>query len=179
MKITADDLSRSYRAMSDEQLLAMDQDELTDIARKTLEAEMERRGLTHRDPAAPPSPVEIDVDPNAWASAGMFQYLDQARVYLPVLEDAGIPAEIEENADVLWVGSTALPAVRLLVPESMLEDAQAAIEDHASREELIAREHADPATLIVPAHYVGGVFEPLEAVDWEEGTEVEVRRRTR
>ena len=175
MKITADDLSRSYRAMSDGELLAMDQGELTDIARKCLEQEMERRGLTHRDPSAPPAPVEIDGDP--WVSAGMFQYTDQARVYLPALEDAEIPNELEEDADVIWVGSNAYPAVRLLVPASMLEDAQSVIENHARREELLAHEHADPATLAVPARLEEGVFKPLDDVVWDEGTEVEVRRR--
>ena len=175
MKITADDLSRSYRAMSDGELLAMDQDELTDMARKCLEQEMERRGLTHRDPSAPPAPVEIDGD--TWVSAGMFQYADQARAYLPALEEAEVPAELEEDAEIIWVGSNALPAVRLLVPASMLEDAMIVIENHARREELLANEHADPATLAVPARYEEGVFKPLDEVVWDEGTDVEVRRR--
>ena len=175
MKITADDLSRSYRAMSDGELLAMDQEQLTDMARKCLEQEMESRGLTHRDPAAPPAPVEIDGD--TWVSAGMFQFADQARAYLPSLEDAEIPAELEEDADLIWIGSSAFSAVRLLVPASLVEDAQIVIENHARREELLAHEHADPASLAVPARLEDGVFKPLDEVVWDEGTEVEVRRR--
>jgi hypothetical protein len=177
MKITADDLARSYRAMSDEELLAMDQDHLTDIARQCLEKEMERRALTHRDPSAPPSPVEVDGD--QWVSAGIFQYIEQARVFLPALEDAGISFEVEEDADVIWVGSSAFSAVRILVPASMVEEAQGVIETHANREELLAREHADHAAFPVPAIYEDGVFKPHDPIDWEDGTEVEVRRRSR
>jgi hypothetical protein len=177
MKITADDLSRSYRAMSDEELLAMDQGHLTDMARQCLEKEMERRSLTHRDPSAPPAPVEVDGE--TWASAGIFQYAEQARVYLPALEDAGIPFEVEEDADVIWVGSSALPAVRVLVPESMVEEAQGVIEAQAHREELLAREHADHSAFAVLARYEEGVFKPQHDVEWEEGSEVEVRRRGR
>ena len=177
MKITADDLRRSYRSMADEELLTMDQDHLTDMARQVLDEEMERRGLTHRDPNAPPAP--IDDDGNPWVSAGIFQYADQARVFLPALEQAGIAFVLDENADVIWVGSTALPAVRLLVPESMLDDAQGVIEHHASREELLAREEVDHAAFPVLARYEEGVFKPQHDVEWEEGTEVEVRRRMR
>lgn len=190
MKITADDLSRSYRAMSDRELLALSQGELTDMARKVLDAEMERRGLTRRDPAAPPAPLEYDegetagdadYDPDAegepWVSAGVFQFAEQARVYLPSLEEADIPAELEENAEVIWVGSNSFAAARILVPSSLTEDALIVIENHARREELLANEHADIASLPVPAVYEEGVFKPHGEVNWEEGTEVEVRRR--
>lgn len=176
MKITADDLSRSYQGMSDEELLAMDQGELTDMARQCLDVEMERRGLTHRDPSAPHAPVEVDGD--VWVSAGIFQFADQARVYLPSLEEAGVPAELEEGAEVIWSGSSAFPAARVLVPGSMLEEAQIVIENYARREELLAHEHADPANLPHVARYQDGVFEPLDTVEWEEGTIVEVRRKT-
>jgi hypothetical protein len=175
MKITADDLRRSYRSMSDEELLSMDQDHLTDIARQCLEEEMERRGLTHRDPNAPPAPV--DDDGNAWVSAGIFQYADQARVFLPALEEAGVPFVLDEEADVLWVGSSALPAVRLLVPEGQLDEAQGIIEAHASREEILARESADHTAFPIYARVEDGIFKPDHPIDWEEGTEVEVRRR--
>jgi hypothetical protein len=185
MKITADDLSRSYRSMSDGELLAMDQGELTDMARKVLEAEMERRGLTHLDPSAPPAPIEVDVEgyvegedgAEPWVSAGIFQFAEQARAYLPSLEEADIPAELEENADLIWVGSNVFAAARVVVPASFAEDAQIVIENHARREELLAHEHADASTMAAFARYEDGVFKPHDAVDWEEGTEVEVRRR--
>jgi hypothetical protein len=181
MKITADDLSRSYRAMSDGELRAIDQGELTDMARKVLDAEMERRGLTHLDPSAPPAPIDVEVEGEGsdepWVSAGIFQFAEQARTYLPSLEEADIPAELEEDADVIWVGSSAFAAVRIVVPASMFEDAQIVIENHARREELLAHEHADASTMAAFARYEDGVFKPHDAVDWEEGTEVEVRRR--
>lgn len=193
MKITADDLSRSYRSMSDRELQALTQGELTDMARKVLDAELERRGLTRRDPAAPPAPLEYEAEGEAggegdynaeaeaegepWVSAGVFQFAEQASVYIPSLEEADIPAELEENAEVIWVGSNSYAAARILVPASLTEDAQIVIENHARREELLANEHADLSTLPMPAVFEEGVFKPHGNVDWPEGTEVEVRRR--
>jgi Protein of unknown function DUF104 len=173
MKITADDLSRSYRAMSDEELLAMDQGELTDMARKTLEQEMERRGLTHLDPSAPPPPVEVDGE--AWASAGTFRTHDEAELVRGALESAGIPAEVDsDSGDLLWMGTTVYTIHRVLAPESMLDDARAIIESRAVQEEHEARSAADPLPAVVLARYEDGVFKPVEDVDLDEGTEVEV-----
>lgn len=173
MKITADDLSRSYRAMSDEELLAMDQGELTDIARKTLEQEMERRGLTHLDPSAPPPPVEVDGE--AWGSAGTFRTHDEAELVRGALESAGIPAEVDsDSGDLLWMGTTVYTIHRVLAPESMLDDAHAIIESRAAREEHEARAAADAPPTVVVARFEDGVFKPLESVELEEGTEVEI-----
>ena len=172
MKITAEDLSRSYRGMSDEELLVMDQDHLTDVARKCLEQEMERRGLTHRDPAAPGAPVEVG---DEWVSAGLFRLADEAHALLPALQKADIPAQIDTGTgEVIWSGTTAYDAVRLLVPADLVEDAQRAIESFAQAEELAARAEAYSGPPTIAARYEGGVFHPLDPVDLEEGTEVTV-----
>jgi hypothetical protein len=59
MKLTAEDFKRQYRAMSDEELLAMDPDELQDIARKCYQAEVTRRQL-----AEPPEELTEDEEPD-------------------------------------------------------------------------------------------------------------------
>jgi hypothetical protein len=177
MKITADELSRAYRAMPDGELLAMDQGELTDIARKVLEQEMERRGLTHCDPSAPPPPVELEVESEhgPWAAAGIFRFDHEAEIVKGALESAGIPAEVEEDrGDLLWMGSTMHTIHRVFVPDSMLDEARGIIESRAAQEEHAAREAADPGPSVVLAHYEDGVFKPVEKVELAEGTEVEV-----
>ena len=45
MQIDRDALSRQYRSMADEELLALEPAELTEVARKCYQAEIERRGL--------------------------------------------------------------------------------------------------------------------------------------
>jgi hypothetical protein len=181
MKITADDLARSYRSMSDAALLAMDQDQLTDIARQCLEHEMELRGLTHRDPAAPPAPFEANTEDDSESavgrlcSAGIFRFADEANALLPALEAAGVAAAVEtDTGEVIWSGTTAYDAVRLLVPVEQAEDARGAIENYARAEELAARAHADPVPHTIAARYENGVFTPLEPVELEEGAEVVV-----
>jgi hypothetical protein len=177
MKITADDLARSYRGMSNEELLLTDHQELTDMARKVLDAEMERRGLTHRDPSAPPAPVEVGADgeTGAWTSAGTFRTHDEAEIVRGALESAGIPAEVDSDpGDLLWLGTTAYAAHRILVPEDDVEDARGMIESFLAREEHAAREAADALPIVITAIYEDGVFQPDEPVDLEEGTAVEV-----
>jgi hypothetical protein len=183
MKITADDLARSYRGMSNEELILTDQQELTDMARKVLDAEMERRGLTHHDPSAPPAPVQVSVDGEtvgAWASAGTFRTHDEAEIVRGALESAGVPAEVEsDDGDLLWLGTTVYTAHRILVPEEMVADAHSVMESFLAREEMAARDAADALPAVVTAVYEEGVFVPQENVDLEEGTEVEVHLPTK
>jgi hypothetical protein len=179
MKITADDLARSYRGMSNEELILTDQGELTDMARKVLDAEMERRGLTHHDPSAPPAPVESRVEGEAvgaWASAGTFRSHDEAEIVRGAIESSGIPAEVDsDSGDLLWLGTTVYTVHRILVPEEMVEDAHAIIESFLAREEQAARDAADALPLIITAIYEDGAFVPEEPVELEEGTQVEVQ----
>lgn len=46
MEIDRDDLRRHYASLSDDELLAIDRGDLTDVARKVYEGEMEQRQLT-------------------------------------------------------------------------------------------------------------------------------------
>jgi len=46
MEIDREDLRRHYASLSDEELLALDRDELTEVAQKCYDREMERRDLT-------------------------------------------------------------------------------------------------------------------------------------
>lgn len=177
MEISAEDLKRQYRSMSEGELLAIDPDELTEVARKAHAAEMERRGL---DAAEADSHTEAELEEETgerWLSAGIFRFEEEIRALLPVLRHSGIQAEIETDPDdLLWMGANTYPANRLLVPEAQLHDARAAIERHAQAEEIAAREEAVAPPRIVLARYEEGVFKPAEPVeDLEEGTEVEVQ----
>jgi hypothetical protein len=178
MKITADDLARAYRGMSNEELLLTDQQELTEMARKVLDAELERRGLTHHDPSAPPAPVEARVDGEtvgAWASAGTFRTHDEAEIVRGAIESAGIPAEVDsDSGDLLWMGTTVYTVHRILVPEEMTEDAHGIIESFLAREEAAARDAADALPVVITANYAEGVFVPQDKLELEEGTEVEI-----
>src|SRR5580765_4371897 len=174
MRITPDELKQSYRKMSDEELLAIDTDELTEVARQCHAEEIERRRL-HVRQADESSAALSDTD-EAWESAGTFRSLHEAQLAHGLLQSAGIPAELESNSgDLLWMGSNAHKLSRALVPEELLDEAHGIIESHAVQEELAAQAGAEPLPAIITARYEDGVFRPIEPVDWDEGTEVEVR----
>jgi hypothetical protein len=171
MQITPEELKRAYRRMSDEELVAMDTDDLTEVARNCHADEMERRGL---QPGATPMASEGG-DGQPWASAGTFRFIDEAQLAISRLEAAGIPAELEsDTGDLLWISTSAFKSSRVLVPEAFVEKAHAVIESHAAEEELAAQAAAEQVPMVT-ARYEDGVFTPVEPVDWEEGAEVEVR----
>ena len=175
MRITPDELKQSYRKMSDEELLAMDTDDLTEVARQCHTDEVERRGL-HLRKGRDASAGVTDEEGTSWESAGTFRSLHEAQLAHGLLQSAGIPAEVESNSgDLLWMGSSAHKLSRVLVPEELLDDAHAIIESHAVQEELAAQAGAETPPAIISARYEDGVFKPLDPVEWEEGTEVEVR----
>ena len=174
MKITPEELKQSYRKMSDEELAAMDTDDLTDVARECHTDELERRGL-HLRKGREASFVVADEE-GTWESAGTFRSLHEAQLAHGLLQSAGIPAEVESSSgDLLWMGSSAHKLSRVLVPEELLDEAHGIIESHAVREELAAQAGAEPLPAVITARYEDGVFKPLDPVEWDEGTEVEVR----
>jgi hypothetical protein len=174
MQITPEELKRAYRNMSDEELLAMDTADLTEVARNCHAGEMASRGLHLRKPGE--ARAVVSDEEGIWESAGTFRSLHEAQLAHGLLESAGIPAELESNSgDLLWMGSNAHKLSRVLVPEELLDEAHGIIESHAVQEELAAQAEAEPLPAIVTARYEDGVFKPLEPVEWEEGAEVEVR----
>ena len=115
MQIDSQALRRHYASLSDEELLALDEAELTEVAQKCYDAEFVKRGLTLpqaedsvSDPeaAAPHTAFDATVDPD-WLSeaacAGSFSkpsgYVSDASAdnAVAALEAAGIPCQIVEN----------------------------------------------------------------------------------
>jgi hypothetical protein len=176
MEISAEDLKRHYREMSDGELLAIDPVELTATAAKVHAGEMERRGLNTED-ADQHSEAELEEETGErWLSAGIFRFEDEIRVLLPVLRHHGLQAEIETDPDeLIWMGMNTFPANRLLVPAAQLDEARGIIENFANSQELAAREDAGPPPLVVRTRFEDGVFKPLEPVAIEERTEIEVQ----
>jgi hypothetical protein len=103
MKLTAEDFTRQYREMSDEELLAIDPDELHDIARRCHQAEMTRRQL-----AEPPEELAEEPDePEAATTASTgelvpvatFVSMEAAEAAYAALKDANVAVAVEETPD--------------------------------------------------------------------------------
>jgi len=176
MEISAEDLKRHYREMSDGELLSIDPQELTATAAKVHAAEMERRGLNTAESDLHTEAELEEETGERWLSAGIFRLEDEIRALLPVLRHHGLQAEIETDPDeVIWMGTTTYPANRLLVPAAQLDEARGIIENYAHAEEIAAREGAAPVPRVVLTRFEDGVFKPVEPVeDLAEGTEIEV-----
>jgi hypothetical protein len=180
MRITPEELAARYQAMSDEELLGLDRAELTDTARQCYDKERERRKIESRpeesQPEADDSSWQAEARPTGgrWICAGMFRTPDEGEAIRELLDSAGIAARLEEG-DLLWLGSHSYTCTRVMVPQVVENDAMGLIETQAAQEELAARDAADAQPFPILAHCHDGVFVPVEPVDLEEGTEVEVR----
>jgi hypothetical protein len=178
MRITPEELAARYQAMSDEELLGLDRAELTDTARQCYDREMERRKIESRphdsrQAKARPTAEEYSTE-GRWICAGMFRTPDEGEAVLELLESAGLAARLEEG-DLLWLGSHSYTCTRVMVPQVVENEAMGLIETQAAQEELAARDAAEALPFPIVAHCHDGVFVPVEPVDLEEGTEVEVR----
>ena len=85
MKITAQDLQRHYASLADEELLLLNRDDLTDLARPCYETELERRGLNAAEPPKEAEPVAV----------ATFANVNSAALARSVLKAAGIPCYLE------------------------------------------------------------------------------------
>ncbi|HUB31994.1 MAG TPA: antitoxin family protein [Bryobacteraceae bacterium] len=158
MKITPEEIKASYRRMPDDELQALDRDELTEVARSCYDQEMLRRGL-ERKPVA--DAVSAGEDP--FVRVERYDTAEAAWQVQSSLEAANIPARVGDphpgaaNFPQMGIGSFAVA-----VPASFVEDARNLLNAEA------------PDAIIVSARYENGVFKPLEEIEVAEGTLVEL-----
>ena len=142
MEIDPDEFRRRYAELSDEGLLSIDREELTELARQYYDAEVALRGLR----SEPTNPMEGDPE-EVLVPAATFLSLNEANLGRGLLQSADIPAFLENELTSAWTGAGGL---RVMVPASYLEQAKEILEAQISDEDLLAQaEAADP---IEPAH---------------------------
>jgi Protein of unknown function DUF104 len=159
MKITSEELKASYRRMPDDELLALDQRELTEMARRCYGEELLRRGLERKPEganagAAEEDPLVIVEDCNSAEEAWEIQ---------SALESANIPARVGDPNP----GAGQFPIMEMghfpvAVPASFAQQARQLLNAQA------------PDAIIVAARYENGVFKPLDEIEIQEGALVEV-----
>jgi len=110
MEVSRKDLDERYASLSDDELLAIDPNELTDVAQQCCRREIERRHLSEEMVAEETVPddaeseLDFDDEPTDWldtaaiacsfqAGAGR-QYAEDAQQACIVLHQAGIPSEV-------------------------------------------------------------------------------------
>ena len=134
MDVNLDDLRRHYASLSDDALLAMDPDELTDTARDCLHQELANRGL-HEEETLAADEAEESHKPPALAEAATFQSYSEGTLARAVLRSAEIPAYLDDQR-------AGLGNLKLWVPPEFLEQAQEILDTPLSDDELAAQAEA-------------------------------------
>jgi hypothetical protein len=139
VEIDPEEFKRHYAELSDEGLLSIDRADLIELARTYYDAEVASRGLHPAELATPMAEASPEED---LVLAAKFQSVEEANLGRALLRDAEIPAYLENELTSAWTGAGGL---RLLVPGSLLEQAQEILDARISDEDLLAQaEAAEP-----------------------------------
>lgn len=112
MKVTAEDLQRHYARLHDDELLRLNRDDLTDLARPRYDAELRRRGLVEPEPE--PAPLVVATFPDAGSAA----------LAKSVLQAAGVECFVE---------TAGAYGVRLMAPAKRVNEARGLLEEDEDR----------------------------------------------
>lgn len=130
MQIDREQLEAQFRGLSDEELLERCRTDLTELAREIVLAEATRRGLSLAARAAMSDAGGMEVAPGHGPLCLCARYLNpiDAQVLAARLQSEGLAARVLD-ADTVYAngalfGSLSLGGVRVMVPESQLEDAK-------------------------------------------------------
>ena len=142
MDIDPQEFKHRYAELSDEGLLSIDRMDLIEVARQYYDAEVTSRGL-HPVKLATASEAEIEAGADEdLVLAATFLSIEEANLGRALLRDADIPAYLEQELNSAWTGASGL---RLMVPSSLLEQAQEILAAPISDEDLLAQaEAAEP-----------------------------------
>ena len=143
MEATLEDIRRHFSLLSDEALLAIEREELTDTAKACYDSELAARRLQRGKPAEGPAK-----NTGATAESGtanlveiaVFEHADEVRMALALLKSAGIPCQLSDQRAHSTAGIVG--EVKLMVPAEFAEDATEVLESQISDEELAAQAEA-------------------------------------
>ena len=136
MRVNPDEIRQQFEQRSDEGLLSIDRNDLTELAQQYYDAEVARRGL-HLPP--PENPADGEPTGEELVAVATFLSLEEANLSLALLRSADIPATLENENSSQWAG---LGGLRLLVPEGLVGDAEEILDAQISDEDLEAQAEA-------------------------------------
>jgi hypothetical protein len=148
MKLTAEDYRQSYRVLSDEEFLAIDRDDLVEVARHCYDAELKRRQLeppfTDDDEAAeedtPPAVAAPELPKGeSLVQVALISQERTAREVLKMLQEASLPATITDHPKA--TGSYAEACFGLMTAASCASEVRDLIAGHLTwnNQELVRR----------------------------------------
>ncbi|HLJ50861.1 MAG TPA: alpha/beta fold hydrolase [Bryobacteraceae bacterium] len=159
MRVSADELRQHYASLSDEELVAIERDDLGEVARHCYDEEIRRRGLTPSDSrTSEPEPDRGD-EPIVVRT---FHATGEAKLAQSVLRSANIPCYVEDESS-KWD----LSGLRLMVPASYFDDARKLLNSEVRADDIEAEpwdgqtHHRFVETNGIRMHYVEAGSGPL------------------
>ena len=141
MKVSSDDFRRAYAELSDDALLAINRDDLTEAAQPCYDEELANRGLiaeAEPEAVAAAAPGEAEL-----VEVARFDNTDELDLARSLLKSADIPSFLSNDPAVPGVfRATRAAWHELYVRATDLEDALAVLESEVSEEELAAQAEA-------------------------------------
>jgi hypothetical protein len=134
---------RLYARMSGAELRQINRHDLSDLARKSYDDEVARRGLDLK-PSGAAEPEQAPGRQPELVSVATFVFPDDAKLARALLESAAIPAylENEHTLAVNWMLTNAIGGLHLLVPAAFAEEARAILSSRVSDQDLAAQAEA-------------------------------------
>ena len=129
MQVDRIQLEQRFREMSDDELLEHLREDLTVLAREVALAEAQRRGIYLEALEVSESEAPIEVAHGHGPLTVCARYLNplNAQVLAACLQNAGLAAQVMDSDTIFasgaYFGSLPRGGVRVMVPESQLEDA--------------------------------------------------------
>ena len=142
MQLNPDDLRRHYDRLSDEALLEIPREDLVDLARDILDAELGQRGLARGTPAAQ---AEAPSETAHGEMTGVLEFSEPGETAMAraLLESAGIPCQDAKDLRNRGQRIMTQGPYFLAVPQDLLEQAREVLAaEPISDEELAAQAEA-------------------------------------
>ena len=139
MQIDPEEVRQRFAQLSDEGLLAIDRKDLIELAQQYYDLEMSHRGLRLTSARSEGQSEGALAHGEELVPVGTFVSFEEASLSRAMLESAGIAAKLENEVSSHWAG---LGGLRLMVPASLLNEAQEILESTVSDEELLAQAEA-------------------------------------
>ena len=135
MDINPQEIQHRYAELSDEGLLEINPEDLTELARQYYDAELRARGL-HEEPSTPAETPEPNLKPeDQLVEIATFISMHEADMALTLLRSADIPVQVHNDFASAFAGA----GIRLMVPASYLEQSEEILASQISDEELEAQ----------------------------------------
>jgi len=143
LEINPQEIKQRFAELSDDALLAVERDQLTELAQEIYDDELDERGLLSSADASAEAADMPGPDPNLKGEelihVATFLDFHDAQMAVNLLRSADIPVSVQSEMGGAYAG---IGTMRLVVPASLVEAAEEILDFEISEEELASQAEA-------------------------------------